>query len=173
MYLAIADDATLARVSASGVPGTAMPAFARTAGGFLTEQQIGILVAGIRAWAKPDALGGAMPPPYAASGVGDASRGAGVFAARCGACHGPAGNGGAPANVPKAGSVVDGSFLGLVSDQGLRTTTIAGRPDIGHPDWRGGPGGSPLTDADVTDVVAWLAAQRPATPGEPYPRRNP
>jgi cytochrome c oxidase cbb3-type subunit 3/ubiquinol-cytochrome c reductase cytochrome c subunit len=64
---------------------------------------------------------------------------------------------------------VDGSFLGLVSDQGLRTTIIAGRPDIGQPDWKSDVSGRPLTAQDVSDVVAWLAAQRPATPGQPYP----
>ncbi len=63
---------------------------------------------------------------------------------------------------------MDGSFLGLVSDQALRTTVIAGRPDIGHPDWRGDASGAPLTDAQVTDVVAWLASMRPANPGSPY-----
>ncbi len=71
------------------------------------------------------------PPPYA-GGAGDASRGEAVYAAACASCHGPGGAGG-----PKAGSIVDGSYLGLVSDQNLRTTIIAGRPDIGHPDWRG------------------------------------
>ena len=28
-------------------------------------------------------------------------------------------------------------FLALVSDQGLRTIVIAGRPELGAPDWRG------------------------------------
>ena len=59
-------------------------------------------------------------------------------------------------------------FLGLVSDQSLRTTIIAGRPDIGQPDWRSDAPGAPLTGQDVSDVVAWLAAQRPAHPGQPY-----
>src|SRR5262245_35018950 len=34
VYLAIADDATIRRITAEGVPGTAMPAFAQSAGGF-------------------------------------------------------------------------------------------------------------------------------------------
>jgi mono/diheme cytochrome c family protein len=33
LYLAIANDATIRRVTADGVPGTAMPAFAQSAGG--------------------------------------------------------------------------------------------------------------------------------------------
>ena len=51
VYLAIADDARRTRATAQGVPGTLMPAFARSAGGMLTDQQVAILVAGMRAWA--------------------------------------------------------------------------------------------------------------------------
>jgi mono/diheme cytochrome c family protein len=166
VYLAVADDAVLRRTAVHGVPGTQMPAFAQSSGGMLTDAQIEILVRGIRAWAKPDALAGATPPPYA-DASGDAARGAGVFSRACASCHGPAGGGG-----PKAGSVVDGTFLGLVSDQSLRTTIIAGRPDLGQPDWRG-DAASPLTAQDVSDVVAWLAAQRPAHPGQPYAEAKP
>jgi mono/diheme cytochrome c family protein len=162
VYLAIADDGVLARATAHGVPGSLMPAFARSSGGELTDEQVSILVAGIRAWARPDALGGAVPPAYAGGG-GEASRGAAVFGAACASCHGEKGAGG-----PKGGSVVNGSFLGLVSDQGLRTTVIAGRPDIHHPDWRGDGKGPALTSEQVSDVVAWLASQRPANPGSPY-----
>lgn len=166
VYLAIAGDDVLGRVTSSGVAGTPMPAFARSSGGALTDAQIGVLVAGVRSWAKP-LPAGVSPPPYA-GGAGDASRGEAVYAAACASCHGPGGAGG-----PKAGSIVDGSYLGLVSDQNLRTTIIAGRPDIGHPDWRGEGAGRALTAQDVSDLTAWLAARRPATPGEPYPRRNP
>ncbi|MET0618940.1 MAG: cytochrome c [Thermoanaerobaculia bacterium] len=166
VYLAIADDTVLSRATAAGVAGSLMPAFAKSSGGELTDEQIAILVAGIRAWARADALGGAVPPAYAGP-AGDPARGASVFAASCASCHGAGGAGG-----PKAGSLVDGSFLGLVSDQALRTTVIAGRPDIGHPDWRGDASGAPLTDAQVTDVVAWLASMRPANPGAPYAGRT-
>ena len=37
VYLAIADDSTIRRVAAEGVPGTAMPAFAQKVGGMLTD----------------------------------------------------------------------------------------------------------------------------------------
>ena len=167
VYLAIADDAVIRDVTAKGVHGTLMPAFVQSAGGMLTDEQVEILVRGIRGWAKAGALAGATPPPYA-SAPGDAARGAEVFATYCASCHGSGGTGG-----PKAGSVVDGSFLGLVSNQSLRTTVIAGRPDIAQPDWRGDVTGRPLTGPEVDDVVAWLAAQRPAAPGQPYPGRNP
>jgi cytochrome c oxidase cbb3-type subunit 3/ubiquinol-cytochrome c reductase cytochrome c subunit len=51
--------------------------------------------------------------------------------------------------------------LSLVSDQVLRTVVIAGRPDIGQPDWRSDVPGHPMSDQEVTDVVGWLSSQRP------------
>jgi len=165
VYLALVDDATFRRVTANGVPGTAMPAFARSAGGTLTDPQIDVLVRESRArWAKPDALSGLSPPPYLAASPGDAGRGAEVYETFCASCHGPGGKG-----REKAGSIVDGSYLATVSDQGLRTTVIVGVPDLGAPDWRGNLPGRPMTDQQVSDVVAWLVAQRPKFPGQPYP----
>ena len=38
VYLAIADDASIRKVIAQGVPGTAMPAFAQSAGGIITSK---------------------------------------------------------------------------------------------------------------------------------------
>jgi mono/diheme cytochrome c family protein len=165
VYLAIASDDTLRRVTALGVPGTLMPPFARSAGGMLNDEQINILVDGMRSrWAGPDALKGETPPPYAASSPGDARRGAEVFATFCASCHGGDGKG-----TPKSGSIVDSSYLALVSDQHLRTTIIAGQPDRAHPDWRNCVPNRPMNAQEVTDVVAWLAARRSATPGQPYP----
>jgi len=166
VYLAIADDAVLTRATAQGVAGSLMPAFARSSGGALTDEQVAILVAGMRAWARPEALAGAVPPSYSGR-AGDAARGRTVFEAACASCHGAGGAGG-----PKGGALADGSFLGLVSDQSLRTTVIAGRPDIGHPDWRGDASGVPLTEEQVSDVVAWLVSLRPAAPGAPYGGRE-
>jgi cytochrome c oxidase cbb3-type subunit 3/ubiquinol-cytochrome c reductase cytochrome c subunit len=165
VYLALVDDATLRRVTAQGVPGTAMPAFARSAGGTLTDTQIDVLVDGIRRhWGRADALAGASPPPYAGDGDGDAERGHEVYTAKCKSCHGADGTG-----TVRVGSIVDSSYLTLVSNQALRTLTIAGRPDLEHPDWRGYPGEQPLTGPQVSDVVAWLVAHRSRFPGPPYP----
>jgi cytochrome c oxidase cbb3-type subunit 3/ubiquinol-cytochrome c reductase cytochrome c subunit len=55
----------------------------------------------------------------------------------------------------------------LISDQNLRSITIAGRPDEGMPDWRS-DAAQPLTDQQTTDIVAWLASKRTADPGQPY-----
>ncbi|MGJ5818140.1 c-type cytochrome [Paludibaculum fermentans] len=151
IYLAIADDATIRRVVEAGRPGTAMPAFAREAGGFLTAAQIEILVHGIRThWGRVGVFGKDRPPAYASSEPGDPARGHSVFKANCAACHGPDGRG--------ARTIADNSFLALVSDQHLRTVVITGMPHLGMPDWR--THAQPLSDTDVTDLVGWLVTQR-------------
>jgi len=164
-YLAVADDAVLHRATASGSPGTSMPAFAQSAGGMLTDKQVDVIVNGIRdRWSKSDVFLGADPPPYSSSVSGDSVRGAQVYAAYCSSCHGADGRGG-----QKASSIVDGSFLALISDQELRTIVIAGRPELGAPDWRSDIPGKPMSPQDISDVVAWLASQRPKFPGQPFP----
>ena len=165
VYLAFADDAVLRRVTANGTPGTSMPAFAQSAGGTLTEAQVDALVRGIRArWAKPEALGGASHPPYAAAGPGDPAAGARAYAVFCARCHGEDGRGGRAAS-----SIVDATYLALVSEQHLRTSVLVGRPGLGAPDWRSDVPARPMTAEDVSDVVAWLTSHRVAFPGQPYP----
>ena len=164
VFLAIADDTVIRRIASNGVPGTPMSAFAQSAGGMLTEKQIDALVSGIRSWAKPNALGSQTPPPYTATTPGDPQRGATVYRTYCSACHGADGRGGS-----KASSIVNGSYLALVSDGELRMIVIAGRPDLGSPDWRGDvEGRRPMSTQEVSDVVAWLSSQRPKFPGQPY-----
>jgi cytochrome c oxidase cbb3-type subunit 3 len=165
VYLAVADDAVVRRAAANGIAGTAMPAFAQRAGGMLTEKQIYLIASGIRErWSKPDVLSGASPPPYSSSEPGNSSHGSEVYANYCSSCHGAGGRGG-----EKASSIVDGSFLALLNDQELRTLVIVGRPELGAPDWRNNVPGKPMSTQDVSDVVAWLASQRPKFPGQPYP----
>src|SRR5260370_42097712 len=96
--LAFADDGVIRRTASNGVPGTPMPAFAQSAGGMLTDNQINALVRGIRSWAKPDTLGAQTPPPYAAQGPGDPQRGADAYRTYCSSCHGPNGGGGSKAS---------------------------------------------------------------------------
>ena len=162
VYLALVPAERMRQVIADGVPGTAQPAHAREAGGALTDEQIESLVQGLRtAWSQPDALRADNIPPYAAP-LGDQERGRAVYAAACASCHGPGGAGG-----PQARSIVDASYLALVSDQHLRTTVIAGRSDLGMPDWRAQIAGRALSPAEVSDVVAWLATKRTPVPGRP------
>jgi cytochrome c oxidase cbb3-type subunit III len=165
VYLAIADDTILRRAAINGIPGTSMPAFAQSAGGMLTEKQIDLIARGIRErWSQPSVLSGTNPPAYSSATPGDPSHGSQVYATFCSSCHGVAGKG-----TPRASPVVDGSFLALLSDQELRTIVIVGRPDFGAPDWRNNVPGTPMSAQDVSDVVAWLASQRPQFPGQPYP----
>jgi mono/diheme cytochrome c family protein len=160
VFLAIADNAAIRRTAAIGVPGTPMPAFAQSAGGMLTDQQIDAIVGGIRSWAKPDLFRSEILPSYSAADPGDPRHGAEVYATYCSACHGPDGRGGS-----KASSIVDASYLALVSNQNLRTVVIVGRPELGAPDWRNNVPGRPMSSQDISNVVAWLAAQRPQFPG--------
>jgi cytochrome c oxidase cbb3-type subunit III len=157
VYLAIADDSVLTSAIRDGIAGSLMPAFAQSSGGLLTDVQVAALVHGIRTrWGRPDALRGVVRPPYAPAARGDADRGAQVFDVFCSGCHGPGGRGGG-----KASGIVEGAYLSLISNQGLRTTVIVGRPELGAPDWRANVPGRPMTSAEINDVVAWLVAQRP------------
>jgi cytochrome c oxidase cbb3-type subunit 3 len=158
-YQALIDDATLRKWISGGMPGTEMPAFAQSAGGMLTDAQIGALIAGMRReWSAPSAFAGATPPPYADRLPGDAQRGAQAYDRRCAGCH---------EKSPQ--QVTSPDYLALVGDQALRTILIAGRPDIGQPDWRYAgqgtpPSSAPLSSQDVDDLVAYLASLRSAQP---------
>jgi cytochrome c oxidase cbb3-type subunit 3 len=168
VYLAIADDAAIRKVIANGVRGTAMPAFAEGAGGMLTDKQIDVITSEMRSrWSRQGILNGAIPPSYAPKFPGDAQRGEVAYKTYCESCHGPGGRGG-----QKGSGVTNDSYLALVSDQGLRTIVIAGRPELGAPDWRGNVPGKPMSDQEVTDVVTWLGSRRSQNPGQPYSVSN-
>jgi cytochrome c oxidase cbb3-type subunit 3/ubiquinol-cytochrome c reductase cytochrome c subunit len=177
VYLAVAGEGRLRQVIASGVPGKLMPPFAKSAGGMLTDQQVAALAQGlVHTWCNPDILKGQNPPPYLATQPGDPIRGQQAFATFCARCHGAAGEGapGDPkSNSGKLGSIVDSSYLALISDQNLRSITIAGLPDRDMPDWRSDLASSitaqPMTSQQITDIVAWLASKRSVNPGQPYP----
>jgi cytochrome c oxidase cbb3-type subunit III len=164
VYQSLIDDATLRDLIANGEDGTLMPGFSAKSGGTLTEEQIEALVKGIRAeWSKGNVLAGQNAPPYKATHAGDATKGADVYAAACARCHGDS-----VQKPGRAGAILDGSFLALVNAQTIRTTILAGRPDLGMPDWRSARKDRALTDDEVTDLTAWLMTQRPSLPGQPY-----
>jgi mono/diheme cytochrome c family protein len=168
VYLSIADESAMRRIIANGVRGTSMSAFAQSAGGILTDKQIDAITSGIRSrWSRPGILDGANPPSYTAKSSGDVQRGEVSYRTYCSSCHGPQGQGG-----PKGSAITNDSFLALVSDQELRTMTIVGRPELGAPDWRGNVSGQPMSDQEITDVVAWLASHRVQSPGQPYTVAN-
>jgi cytochrome c oxidase cbb3-type subunit III len=168
VYLAIVDQMAMRNVIANGVRGTSMPAFAQSAGGMLTDKQIDVITSGIFSrWGQKGILDGANPPSYAAKIAGNAARGEIVYGSFCASCHGPQGKG-----TSKGSAITNDSFLALVSDQGLRTIVITGRPELGAPDWRGNVSGKSMSDQEITDVVAWLASRRVQNPGQPYAASN-
>jgi mono/diheme cytochrome c family protein len=164
-YQSLVDDQSLKKWIRTGMPGTEMPAFGK--GGLLTGEQIDVLVAGMRKnWSqsavsntrnaeRPENLG---RPGYLQTQTGDAARGQQLYATACSSCH-----------RPSSQQITNSAYLALVSDQTLRSIMIAGRPDIGHPGWRMGGASSPLSEQNVTDIVAYLGSLRSATPGQPYP----
>lgn len=163
VYIAVAGKSAIAKYTAEGGPGALMPAFGRRYGGFLTDEQMNILADGIvRRWGLLGALGSMKAPAYAATLTGDAAAGKTLFANNCQRCHQLSGKQqvrDARGTVRVVGPVTEPEFLALVSDQNLRSTILAGKPDEGMPDWRG-YGAGPLSDQQVTDIVVWLASQR-------------
>ena len=168
VYLAIVDENAVHNVVATGVRGTSMPAFGQSAGGLLTDEQINVITRGMFSrWGRKGLLDGVNPPSHAAKTTGDSTRGEIVFGTYCASCHGTDGHGGS-----KGSAISNDSFLALVSDQGLRTIVITGRPELGAPDWRGNVPGKPMSDGEISDVVAWLASRRVQSPGQPYSAAN-
>lgn len=166
-YQALIDDASLRNVIANGMPGTEMPAFAQSAGGMLTDAQVNALVSGMRrAWAKSNPWNGATPPPSAQPANGDAHSGQQVYNSRCASCH-----------TSSNSSITDRDYLALVSDQVLRDIVIAGRPDLGQPDWNHLGNGVQLSAEDVTNLVAYLSSLRgplpPTQESNPVPAERP
>jgi cytochrome c oxidase cbb3-type subunit 3/ubiquinol-cytochrome c reductase cytochrome c subunit len=170
-YLSFVGVANLERITANGVPGTMMPPFSKKAGGVLTDPQIAVLAQGIvSSWGRPSAPSGLNPLPYASNLRGDMMQGRNTFIAFCSRCHGTDAEG-AVAGAMHTGSLVEPAYLSLISDQGLRSLIVAGQPDQGMPGSTSdlpGDGARPMTDQEVTDVVAWLASHRTTTPGQPY-----
>jgi cytochrome c oxidase cbb3-type subunit 3 len=151
LFLALIGNEKLRDVIARGVPGTAMPPFAQSAGGSLTGQQVAILADQMEArWSRPQDFIGVALPAYSAD-LGDPTRGESVFERNCSQCHGEHGIG---------GTIVDPAFLSLVSDQSIRTAVITGRADRGMPDWRSHSPGPAMTVQEISDVVAWLSSHR-------------
>jgi len=165
VYLAVAGEGNLRNVINNGVPGKLMPAFGRSAGGILTDQQVDILAKGlISYWGKPGVLDNLNPPTYKAMLHPDVAAGEKVFGTYCASCHGTNANG---SDGDVKGALIDPSFLALISDQNLRSIVIAGmNPDM--PNFHEHEDSPPLTDQNVTDVVAWLASHRAssATPSQ-------
>jgi mono/diheme cytochrome c family protein len=189
LYRAIAPREQIEKAVREGRKGTPMPAFARRQGGPLSDDEIAVLVRGIKGEAAADKksggdkLGGqkikeesavwvevTKPPENAPRFVGPdtppqltATRLESIrtttFARACAGCHGSHGEGSV-----KAAKINDFAFLSLSSNLGLRRIIITGRPDLGMPDYAGSRGrGSdfhPLNDQETTELVELLQQWR-------------
>lgn len=159
VLLAVIGEDNIKSILDQGVQGKLMPAFGKSGGGMLTEQQVDVLAKGLIAnYGKPGLLNGQNPPPFKPTLHPDAASGQKAFASYCARCHGANGEGD---TALKQGSIVEPQYLGLISDQELRSYVIAGA--TGMPDWRSDLPNHAMTDQEVTDIVAWLASHRPAS----------
>jgi mono/diheme cytochrome c family protein len=127
----------------------------------LTTDQIKVLAEGIKIrWGPP----ATVPKEFteAAVGGGNKDKGHEVFKRACAGCHGSHGQG--TKGDPPVGAINDTAFLALISDLALRRYIITGRPDLGMPAYNGKDGRSPdftpLTSAEINDLVALLAYWR-------------
>jgi cytochrome c oxidase cbb3-type subunit 3/ubiquinol-cytochrome c reductase cytochrome c subunit len=116
------------------------------------------------AWGTPGKPPNGVPTyKHSASPSSNKERGALVFARACAVCHGDHGQG-IEQESGTVRTINDPVFLALISNQALRRYAITGRPDRGMPGYAqarpGNPHFVPLTDQEVTDLVALLASWR-------------
>lgn len=142
-------DAQIVEATAVGL-GRLMPGFSRDAKGGpyiayadLDRADIETFVAGLRRrW------GSAGEGDAAAAGsavrLGDATRGAELFSAHCISCHAEG----------SRDSVLNPFYLANVTDQGLWSAVVFGRPDLGKAP-------SSLAPEEIADLVAFMASRRP------------
>ena len=107
------------------------------------------------AWGK-NGVALSIPWSVTSAPAGNASNGQAVYAATCQSCHG------APnfKGVTGAGSVTDPNYLRLITDQGLRSAILFGRPERGMPGWSGPfphqAADRKLSSQEISDVVVFL-----------------
>jgi mono/diheme cytochrome c family protein len=154
VLLSSVGDYQLFSLTRTGVPGTAMPAWAQIFGGPLTDEQVRQLVAFVRAW-EPNAVEVSPLGP-----APDPQRGAEICESICFVCHGSQGKG-----TERAPALNDPQLLLNFDDEWFRDTIAQGRPSQGMPTW-----GTVLSPSQIDDLIALIAFWRDgeaATPGEP------
>jgi len=116
--------------------------------------------------AKPPADAPSYREPSASStgnSPGNEKKGELVYARACAGCHGDHGQG-IERESKTVRTINDAVFLALISNQALRRLAITGRPDLGMPTYAearpANPAFVPLTDQEITDLVAMLASWR-------------
>jgi cytochrome c oxidase cbb3-type subunit III len=139
-FLRTADDAFLWTAIERGRPGTPMSAFGKVDGGPLGEDEIELLVAHLRTFQTAATVALSDAP---VDGSPEAARE--TYRAKCSACHGAKGEGGA------AVSLNNPLFLGTASDAFLRHAIVNGRPGTSMPAF-----GSTLQPEAVDNLTALL-----------------
>ena len=144
--------------------GTAMPAFAQSAGGMLTDEQIDVIARGIRSrWSRRTRSREStrLPTPRSPR----AMRATAKPRIRRTARRATARTDRAAGRAAPSPTIRSWRWSAI---RGCARSIIAGRPELGAPDWRGNVPGQPMSEQEVTDVVAWLASHRVPSPGQPY-----
>ncbi|MFV0338595.1 MAG: c-type cytochrome [Chthoniobacterales bacterium] len=147
----------LREVISNGRPDTPMPAFAMAHGGMLTDEQIEILVKGIKAWGENATLPDGTPP-YHASALGNAAAGQKLFTQYCAKCHAED-----DSDKPEWGSFGDPAYLALTSDQYIRSVIVIGRPHLGMKPLGKRIKGKAISEKEINDLIAWIDTLRPSS----------
>jgi cytochrome c oxidase cbb3-type subunit III len=148
-FLATASDDFLRAGIERGRPGTAMAGYGRSVGGPLGPDDVGAVMAFLRAGAPARV---ALPPGPVA---GDAIRGKAVYDASCARCHGT------PVQRVNAIHLANPVLLATASDAFLRHAVEVGRPTTPMLPFR-----DRLSSQQIDDTIAYVRsmAVRPAPP---------
>jgi mono/diheme cytochrome c family protein len=155
-YLASVGRDALINITTNGVPGGFCPGSGPASLAHWNPKQVADFVDGLLdAWGK-NGVALSIPWSVKLAPAGNASNGQAVYAAACQSCHGAPGATVASAN----GSVTDPNYLRLITDQGLRSAILFGRPERGMPGWSGPfphqAGDRKLSSQEISDVVVFL-----------------
>ncbi len=151
-FLAITTDDQLRRAIIDGRPGTPMSSWGVIHRGPLTPKDVDALTAYLRSFARRTFL-----RPDDRQAIGDAQRGAAVYAGNCASCHGARGEGST-----KATSLTHPNFLRAVNDGYLRHVIERGRRGTPMPSF------AAFTPQTIDDLVVYLRTLE-AMPTPPPP----
>jgi cytochrome c oxidase cbb3-type subunit III len=155
-FLATASDEFLRSSIVHGRPGTPMSGWGQAASGPLDDAQVADLVAFIRNWQTVPSV--ELPDTTAVEGV--ATRGTGVYNARCASCHGADGEG------VSAVSLNNPWFHAVASDGFMEHAIVNGRPGTTMAAY-----GDTLSPVAIADLVAYIRLWKRdpnAPPETPY-----
>lgn len=156
-FLSIVSDAFLRTAIEEGRPGTPMSAWGRDAGGPFDSAMVDDLLHYLRSTSTEPVI-----DVSTIRVLGDANRGAPLYADHCASCHGARGEG------VSAVSLANAVFQRTVSDGHLRTTIASGRAGTPMQAWD-----ATLSSQAIDDIVRYVRTfspiARPAAPTGPPP----